>query len=71
MPLLTVYRNVTEATIAKLGVELQKEFSNGLLEGVADSDKVPDRGLRYWVTARGRVRVYTGYAKHHSPLKPS
>ncbi|MEM1526468.1 MAG: hypothetical protein QW552_05305 [Ignisphaera sp.] len=26
-------------------------------------------GLRYRVTARGCVRVYTGYAKHHSPSK--
>ncbi|MEM4500946.1 MAG: hypothetical protein QW230_03030 [Thermofilum sp.] len=69
MPSLNVHRSITEAAIAKLGVELQKEFSSGLLEGVADPDKVPDRELKPRVTARGRVRTYVGYAKHHGPSR--
>lgn len=66
MPSLSIHRSVTEAAIARLGAKLQEKFLNGLIEGLTDPDRVPDIGLKLWVTARGRIRARVGYAKHHS-----
>lgn len=67
MPSWKVHRNVTEAAIVRLGVELPRELLRGILEGVVDPDRVPDREVKLRLTRRGEVRASMRYATHHSP----
>uniref|UniRef100_A0A7C5XLG4 Uncharacterized protein n=1 Tax=Ignisphaera aggregans TaxID=334771 RepID=A0A7C5XLG4_9CREN len=47
---------------------LDREFLKGLYRGVVEPDKVPDRVVKYRlrIGRSSRVRVSTGYAKHHT-----
>ncbi|MCS7099763.1 MAG: hypothetical protein NZ925_05425 [Sulfolobales archaeon] len=60
-------RNVTVIALSRMGPALSRDLVDGVLSGIADPDRVPDRMIYVSARGRGRVVVRECYASHHDP----
>lgn len=65
VPSHQAHKSITVAALEKLGYTLSKDLVSGILNGVVDPDRVPDRKVYTYVRSRGRIIVREHCVSHH------